>query len=333
VDSTDLRLHSLDSSGNRSSYVLTAAAPTANQWVDYIQATGVPHTSQIGSLNGTLLSGLATGLLKNTTGTGVPSIGVANTDYLPVASPAFTGTMAGVNETLSGNLTVSGTCTGCASGGGAVLASQLGDFAVVRTSATLLTVGAGCSSTTPCNTLFGYSVVGITSSHTVTLVSGAGTILGYVTNAGVMTVGYPSGGVMSITCSGCTAVSGVTSFPPGSSPKYSYAAAANTWTALSGVDYRAFESGPPNYLAGTGLIITQTPSSITFAADYSVTAPLASPTFTGQMGAPLIAFASLGTVPAAGKFVYCTNCTTAATCAGSGTGHMAVSNGSQWTCQ
>jgi hypothetical protein len=43
-------------------------------------------------LNSTSLAGLATGLLKNTTGTGVPSIAVANTDYLPVANPTSTGT-------------------------------------------------------------------------------------------------------------------------------------------------------------------------------------------------------------------------------------------------
>jgi hypothetical protein len=46
-----------------------------------------------------------------------------------------------------------------------------------------------------------------------------------------------------------------------------------------------------------------------------------------------LAFASLGTVPAAGVQVYCTNCTTAATCVSGGSGHLAVSNGTAWTCQ
>jgi len=249
----------------------------------------------------------------------------------PVASPAFTGTVSAVNETVSGNLTVTGTCTGCGSAAGAAQASQLGDFAVVRTSATLLTVGAGCTAATPCNTVFGYGVVGVTGSHTITISGGAGTIYGYLTNAGVMTVGYPASG-MTIACSGCTLALGVTGFPAGSSPKYSYAAAVGNWTSGTLVDYRAFESGPPNYISGTGVIITPTATSLTFAADYSVTAPLANPAFTGQMGAPTIAFASLGAVPAAGKFIYCTNCTTAATCASGGTGHMAVSNGSAWAC-
>jgi hypothetical protein len=44
-------------------------------------------------------------------------------------------------------------------------------------------------------------------------------------------------------------------------------------------------------------------------------------------------FANLGPVPTASLFVYCSNCTTAATCAGGGSGHMAVSNGTNWTCQ
>jgi hypothetical protein len=44
-------------------------------------------------------------------------------------------------------------------------------------------------------------------------------------------------------------------------------------------------------------------------------------------------FTALGAVPAAGTSVYCTNCTTATPCAGGGTGHLAVSNGTAWTCQ
>jgi hypothetical protein len=44
-------------------------------------------------INGTLLSGLATGLFKNTTGTGVPSIATAGTDYV-VPSGSITGTAA-----------------------------------------------------------------------------------------------------------------------------------------------------------------------------------------------------------------------------------------------
>jgi hypothetical protein len=44
-------------------------------------------------------------------------------------------------------------------------------------------------------------------------------------------------------------------------------------------------------------------------------------------------FASLGPVPPAGTFAYCTDCTIAPMCTGGGSGHMAVSNGTNWTCQ
>ena len=46
-----------------------------------------------------------------------------------------------------------------------------------------------------------------------------------------------------------------------------------------------------------------------------------------------VAFSGLGGVPPAGTMRYCTNCTTAPTCTSGGSGHMAVSNGSAWTCQ
>lgn len=47
-----------------------------------------------------------------------------------------------------------------------------------------------------------------------------------------------------------------------------------------------------------------------------------------------LAFANLPSpVPAAASRIYCSDCTTAPKCAGLGSGHFAVSNGSSWTCQ
>jgi hypothetical protein len=79
-------------------------------------------------INGTLLSGLATGLLKNTTSTGVPVIAAAGTDYLapggPLGTPSsgvatnLTGTAAGLtagtvttNANLTGDVTSVGNAT------------------------------------------------------------------------------------------------------------------------------------------------------------------------------------------------------------------------------
>ena len=47
--------------------------------------TSVGNVTTVGKINGTTLSGLTTGLLKNTTSTGVPSIAVAGTDYIAPA--------------------------------------------------------------------------------------------------------------------------------------------------------------------------------------------------------------------------------------------------------
>lgn len=55
-------------------------------------ASGGSIATTTSKINGVALSGLATGLLKNTTGTGVPSIGVSGTDY----APATNGTSAQV---------------------------------------------------------------------------------------------------------------------------------------------------------------------------------------------------------------------------------------------
>jgi hypothetical protein len=68
----------------------------------------------VAKINGTALSGLATGLLKNTTSTGVPSIAVAGTDYAAPASTVNPNTPAwlqylgsgadGSNTNASGNM-------------------------------------------------------------------------------------------------------------------------------------------------------------------------------------------------------------------------------------
>ena len=102
----------------------------------------------VGKINGTLLSGLGTGLLKNTTGTGIPSIAVAadlpggpyltsstgvtsfntrtgavvpsssdySSFYLPIANPAFTGTLTGPAITTIGQIISDGSFAGPASG-------------------------------------------------------------------------------------------------------------------------------------------------------------------------------------------------------------------------
>ncbi|NDE09321.1 MAG: hypothetical protein EBZ95_01975 [Chitinophagia bacterium] len=62
--------------------------------------TSVGNASTVVKINGTSLAGLSTGILKNTTTTGVPTIAVAGTDYQAPISLTTTGSGA---ATLSGN--------------------------------------------------------------------------------------------------------------------------------------------------------------------------------------------------------------------------------------
>ena len=66
-------------------------------------ATGATALTVV-RINGTLLSGLATGILKNTTGTGIPTIAVAGTDYLtPAGSAASLTNFPTLNQSTTGN--------------------------------------------------------------------------------------------------------------------------------------------------------------------------------------------------------------------------------------
>jgi hypothetical protein len=67
-------------------------------------ATSVGNASTVIKINGTALSGLATGILKNTTGTGVPSIAVSRTDYGEPTTALATGILK--NTTTTGAHTI-----------------------------------------------------------------------------------------------------------------------------------------------------------------------------------------------------------------------------------
>ena len=147
------------------------------------------------------------------------------------------------------------------------MASQLGDLAVTRTDSGTLTVGAGCSFTTPCNVRFGGLVYSITSPSTVSLASGTGNALVYVTGSGRLTVGHN----LTLSCSsGCTAQSGITSFPYDSVPLFNWHATNGAWDA-SGSDVRAF-LGSKNVAPGAGLITTELSGVTSIAADPSLIA-------------------------------------------------------------
>ena len=99
-----------DSGISPSSLMTTSTGVVASQMPaltgDATSTAGTVATVVKG-INGTTLSGLATGLLKNTTSTGVPTIAVAGTDYQAPLSSTST-TVNGQTCALGGTCTVQG---------------------------------------------------------------------------------------------------------------------------------------------------------------------------------------------------------------------------------
>jgi hypothetical protein len=152
------------------------------------------------------------------------------------------------------------------SGTGATMASQLGDLAVTLSSSTVLTIGANCSTATPCNVRFGSQVYRFTGSANATL-SGTGisTAYFYVTSAGTLAVGYNN---LTVTCSaGCTALPGITAFPVNVVPMATWAAQNGVWE--TGTDQRAFQSAK-TLAGGTGIVLSEAPGQSSIAVDNGV---------------------------------------------------------------
>ena len=208
---------------------------------------------------------------------GTPSaINLANATGFPTLNQSTTGNAATATNLYSypslcaggqfsqGLSSGSNNCgTPSGSGGGATMAAQLGDLAVTRTSSTVLTVGANCSATTPCNVRFGYQVFAIISSATATISAGTGTAYIYVDAGGVIDVANN----VTLACAGCTQLSG-TSFAPNTVPVWRWAATSGTWDTAGGLDQRAFLSG--KVLAGTaGIVVAEAAGETTLSIDAS----------------------------------------------------------------
>jgi hypothetical protein len=153
--------------------------------------------------------------------------------------------------------------SGGAPGTAATMISQLGDLQVTRTSNTVLTIGANCSTATPCNVHFGSMVYSIASTSTATISGSAtGMLYIYVTNAGVLTVGSN----LSVACSSCSAQSGVTSFPPDSIALETWPVTNGALNAAGGQDFRAL-LGTKNVVAGQGIVTTDANGSAVVSVD------------------------------------------------------------------
>jgi hypothetical protein len=151
-------------------------------------------------------------------------------------------------------------------GGGATMASQLGDLAIVRSSAPVLTIGANCSPATPCNVRFGNLVYSVIASATATVTAGTGLAYFYLSSQGTLTAGHN----LTVTCSAnCLAQSGINAFPPDSVPLYKWSATNGAWDPIGGSDLRAFNS-TKSVQPGAGLTSINVAGVTTLGADITM---------------------------------------------------------------
>ena len=136
------------------------------------------------------------------------------------------------------------------------------------TSPTVLTAGLNCSNATPCNVRLGGTVYSVTNSSTITISAGSGTLYLYVDASGALAAGHN----LTLTCAGvCGAVSGVTAFPAGSIPLFTWTATNGTWDMNGGSDRRAFLS-TRSLGSGAGIVALDTGTQTVVAVD-SATVP------------------------------------------------------------
>ncbi len=128
----------------------------------------------------------------------------------------------------------------------------------------VLTIGAGCSSSTPCNVRVGSAIYAITNTATASLQGGTGTAYIYVTSGGTLTVGHN----LTLACTAvCSAASGITGFPSDSFPLAIWQAVSGTWG--TSIDVRApFDRDLVT--TSSGLIGTLAQGILTVSADPAV---------------------------------------------------------------
>jgi hypothetical protein len=149
------------------------------------------------------------------------------------------------------------------SSGGISSVAQLTDFIVTPQSGTVLSIGANCSSATPCNVRVGSTIYTFQAGATASISAGTGTAYIYVDRNGVLTVGHN----ISVTCSQpCIAASGITSFPADVVPLYAWTSGSGQWNPNGGVDQRAVFTSKP-VVAGPGIQSSDNGVELTLQVD------------------------------------------------------------------
>jgi hypothetical protein len=186
----------------------------AGHWVSatfdgtYWQLEGQLGNANATQLNGTTLSSLATGLLKNTTSTGVPVIATAGTDYLAPSGSAAISTSSTVSSTSTSTQAVaasSGGVTGKALGGSTAATVAAG-------------AAAGTSPTIACATSHVCSAVNGTVSLTGGTSPATGALL--TVTSGLTHTNYPD----------CMAHIALTASPYTETSNWSWSYSTTVWT-------------------------------------------------------------------------------------------------------
>ena len=145
------------------------------------------------------------------------------------------------------------------SAGGGVSTSALTDLAGTKTSATVLNIGANCSTSAPCRVGFGTAAKTFTAAGTLTIsgTSAGGTAHCWVDDNGIQ-CGHNS--ATTITGSGISVQTGITTMGYGW-PIGSFTWTANVWdTVTAAMDKRMFAGFPAARPGADGsLVVTRTP--------------------------------------------------------------------------
>jgi hypothetical protein len=182
--------------------------------------------------------------------------------------------------------------------------SALTDLIVSKTGSNTLSIASSCSATAPCNVRFGSRTVSVNTPATATVPSGAnviGVAYIYLSSQGQITVGNSMG----VTCSGCTALNGITQFPADSIPLFTWSVTGGVWDSTGGVDVRAFLSNK-SIIAGTGIITADAAGQTAVSVDTTAVAAVLTPNFAVRVSVPASATAACtpGNYAADSSFLY-----------------------------